>query len=115
MHEHDWRQIEMISLSLRNVAAAELRAIRALYDDHARRDTSGGLTGFTVIHVRTHLGRPLPGTLPRQQLLDVLPAADHDYRGVGFTGSDGVVAGSLAAAYGTVQLYGISDGDHGLS
>lgn len=112
MHEDDWRQIEMVSLSLLDVAAAELRAIRAVYDNHAQRDASGRLTGFTAIHVRARPERPLPGPLSRQRLTSMLPAPDHEYGGVGFTGTAGVVAGSFAAAYGSVQLYGISDGDH---
>jgi len=42
----------------------------------------------------------------------MFPAADHHYGGVGFTGSPGIVAGSFAAGYGPVTLYGVADGDH---
>jgi hypothetical protein len=102
--EDDWRQIELVSVGLRDVVDAELHAIHAIYAEHGRRNSSGGLVGFAKIHIRTRPDRPLLGPLPRRQLLHMLPAADHHYDGVGFTGSPGVVVGSFAARYGPIQL-----------
>jgi hypothetical protein len=111
VHEDDWRQAEMVSADLRDVVDAELRAIRAIHQDHARRDAAGHLTGFEAIHVRTRPARPLPTPLPRQRMLSLLPPADCQYAGVTFTGSAGAVAGSFAVAVGPVSLYGLADGD----
>jgi hypothetical protein len=110
IHEDDWRQLEMISAGLRDVALAELRAIRAIREEHARRNADGQLAGFDAIHVRAQPARPLPVPLP-QRLLSMLPRADHEYGGVAFTGMPGAAAGSFAAAFGPVQLYGLADGD----
>jgi hypothetical protein len=111
IHEDDWRQIEMVSAGLREVALAELRAIRAIHQTHARRTADGQLAGFDAIHVRAQPSRPLPIPLPRHQLLTMLPPADHEYSGVAFAGTPGAAGGSFAAAFGPVQLYGLADGD----
>jgi hypothetical protein len=111
-HEDDWRQVEMVSRNLLDVVAGELQAIRGVYEGHARRDASGSLIGFEKIHVRTRPDSPLPGPPARRQLQGMFPAADYHYGGVGFTGSPGIVAGSFAAGYGPVTLYGVADGDH---
>lgn len=111
IHEDDWRQVEMISASLREVALAELRAIGAIRETHARRTADGRLTGFDAIHVRVQPSRPLAVPLPRHQLLAMLPPADHEYGGVAFAGTPGAADGSFAAAFGPVQLYGLADGD----
>jgi hypothetical protein len=109
--EDDWRQIEMVSRTLRDVARAELRAIRAIHEHHARRGSDGRLAGFETVHIRTDPLRPLPAPASLRQLLELLPAPDHRYDGVGFTGSAGAVAGSFAAAYGPLQIYGVAAGD----
>jgi hypothetical protein len=111
MHEDDWRQIEMVSEALHDVVGAELRAIREIYEHHARRDTHRKLVGFERIHVRAQPGRPLPGPVSLRRLLGLFPAPDHRYGGVGFTTSSGAVAGSFAGIYGPIQLYGVADGD----
>jgi hypothetical protein len=111
IHEDDWRQVEMVSAALRDVVLAELRAIRVIHDEHARHDADGRLAGFDAVHVRAQPTRPLPVPLPLRQLLSMLPPADHEYGGVAFTGMPGTAAGSFAAAFGPVQLYGLADGD----
>ena len=111
IHEDDWRQIEMVSVSLREVALAELRAIRVIHQRHARRTADGLLAGFDAIHVRAQPSRPLPAPLPRHQLLVMLPPADLEYGGVAFAGRPGAVDSSSAAAFGPVQIYGLADGD----
>lgn len=111
MHEDDWRQTEMVSADQRDVVLAELRAIRAIHDEHARRNADGQLTGFDAIHVRAQPARPLSIAVPRQQLLSLLPPADHEYGSVAFTGNPGAAAGSFAAAFGPVELYGLAEGD----
>lgn len=111
IHEDDWRQVEMVSAGLREVALAELRAIKQIHQTHARHTAAGQLQGFDAIHVRVQPARPLPAGLPRQQLLTMLPPADHDYGGVAFAGTPGAAGSSFAAAFGPVQLYGLADDD----
>jgi hypothetical protein len=111
IHEDDWRQIEMVSAGLRDVVLAELRAIRSIHDEHARRNADGRLAGFDAVHIRQRPARPLSIPLARNQLLSMLPPADSEYGGVAFTGMPGVAAGSFAAAFGQVQLYGLADGN----
>jgi hypothetical protein len=106
IHEDDWRQVEMVSADLSKVVDAQLRSIRVIYQEHARRDTDGRVTGFDDIHVRSDPVRPLPIPLPRGQLLSMLPSADREHPGVAFIGTAGVVVGSFAIGVGGVGIYG---------
>lgn len=46
IQEDDWRQVELVSADLGEVIAAQLRAIREISQEHARRDADGRLIGF---------------------------------------------------------------------
>lgn len=111
IHEDDWRQVEVIAGSLSGVIQSELRAIRAVYEEGARRASDGAIIGFSDIHVRSQPARPLPEPLSLRQVLSMLPPPSRQYAGVAFKGTAGVAVGSFAAAFGRVNLYGLADGD----
>jgi hypothetical protein len=111
IHEDDWRQVEMIAGSLSGVIQSELRAIRMIYDESARRGADGGIIGFGAIHVRSQPARPLPGLLSLRRVLGMLPQPSRQYAGVAFKGTAGAAVGSFAVAFGPVSLYGLADGD----
>jgi hypothetical protein len=111
IHEDDWRQVEMIAGSLSGVIQSELRAIRAIYEESARRASHGGIIGFSDIHIRVQPVRPLPEPPSLRQVLSMLPQPSRQYAGVAFKGTAGVAVGSFAAAFGRVNLYGLADGD----
>jgi hypothetical protein len=111
IHEDDWRQVEMVAGSLSGVIQSELRAIQAIYQERAHRASHGGIIGFSDIHVRSQPVRPLPEPLSLRRVLGMLPRPSRQYAGVAFKGTAGVAAGSFAAAFGRVNLYGLADGD----
>lgn len=111
IHQDDWRQVEMIAGSLRGVIQSEVGAIRAIYDERARRASDGGIIGFSDIHVRSQPVRPLPEPPSLRRVLSMLPQPSRQYAGVAFAGTAGIAVGSFAAAFGGVNLYGLADGD----
>jgi hypothetical protein len=111
IHEDDWRQVELVANSLSGVIESELGAIRAIYDEHARRDSDGGILGFDAIRARSHPATPLPESLSLRRVLSMLPQPSRQYDGVAFEGTTGMAANSFAAAFGPVNLYGLADGD----
>lgn len=111
IHEDDWRQVEAIAGSLGDMVQSELRAIRAVYEEHARRAGYGGLIGFDAIHVRSQPARPLPDPPSLRRVLSMLPRPSRHYSGVAFKGADGIAVGSFAVASAGVNVYGLADGD----
>jgi hypothetical protein len=106
IHEDDWRQLELVSVGVAEVVNAELRAVRAVYDNHAVRDADGRVVGFKAIHVRTQPTAPLGAAVQVSEVLTSLPRAM-----VGFRGQPGAVAGSFAGQAGRVLVYGLAVGD----
>lgn len=111
IHEDDWRQVEAIAGSLGDMVQSELRAIRLVCEEHARRAGDGGLIGFDTIHVRSQPARPLPDPLPLRRVLSMLPRPSRQYAGVAFKGAAGVALGSFAVAFAGLNVYGVADGD----
>jgi hypothetical protein len=111
IHEDDWRQVEMIAGSLSGVIQSELRAIRAIYEESARRSSDGAIIGFGSVHVRSQPARPLPDPLSLRRVLSMLPQPGRQYAGVAFKGTTGAAVGSFAMAFGSVSLYGLANGD----
>jgi hypothetical protein len=101
----------MVAGGLSSVIDSELHAIRVIYDEHARRASSGTITGFGAIHVRSQPARPLPDPLSLRQVLRTLPQPERQYDGVAFNGATGVAVGSFAVSFGPVSLYGLAEGD----
>src|SRR6266545_4985045 len=62
MLEDDWRQVEMAHADLTDVVEAQLRAIRAIYDEHTHRGEDGRAYGFDAIHVRSEPTDPRPAS-----------------------------------------------------
>jgi hypothetical protein len=85
----------MVAGGLSSVIDSELHAIRVIYDEHARRASSGTITGFGAIHVRSQPARPLPDPLSLRQVLRTLPQPERQYDGVAFNGATGVAVGSF--------------------
>jgi len=111
MLEDDWRQVEMAHADLTDVVEAQLRAIRAIYDEHTHRGEDGRAYGFDAIHVRSEPTDPLPEPVSLRRLLSLLPPTDLALSGVGFRGQAGVVPGSFAVTVAPVVLYGLADDD----
>lgn len=92
LHEDDWRQCELVAVTLQGAVEEELRAIERIHTQH--REASG----FNALHVRKGVPRPLEGTWSTlQELRDALGGATQWLEGVSFMGVAGVVEGSFAA------------------
>lgn len=111
IHEDDWRQVEMVAGTLSDMIQSELRAIRSIYEEHARRAGDGGIIGFDSIHARSQPVRPLPDPLPVRQMLGMLPQPAPQYAGVTFGHPTGLAVNSFAMGFGPVSLYGLAEGD----
>ena len=60
--EDDWRQVELVSASLRAAVDEEIRAIAAIHEAHRRGP------GFDELHVRSRIEHPLGGGLAADAL-----------------------------------------------
>lgn len=109
LHEDDWRQVELVSRGLAPAVETELDAIRRVYTRHGHRGADDRIVAFREIHVRSITSIAYPLSWPR--LRDLLPAADHEYAGVQFSGSTGLVVGSFALGFGPLTCYGILEED----
>lgn len=97
MHEDDWRQRELVALSLEPEVALELDEIRAVYEQHRKG------AGFTHLHVRARVPEPLPGiSLTLDQLRAALGGASIRPVVVG----DATVRDGFAIPRGAGYLYG---------
>ena len=56
LHEDDWRQVEFVSIVLRDDIEADLASVREIYEQHRKGP------GFDQIHVRKRITQPLKGT-----------------------------------------------------
>ena len=110
LHEDDWRQLELVSIDLADVVAAELAAVRRVYDVHAVTGADGGLAGFRDLHVRRRPEAPLIPPLPVTTIRQMLPA-HQTFAGVGFGGGPETAVDSFAFGYGPINVYGLAAGD----
>jgi hypothetical protein len=101
--EDDWRQVELVHTSLTEVVAAQLDAVRAVYEDEAE-----GL-GFRNIHVRTEPAAPLPGAVSLERLLRLVGGTPLGR--IGFVTSPGAVADSFCVGLQSFILYGRAEAD----
>lgn len=108
MHEDDWRQTELVSQRFTDQVRSELRAVRQITERHSRVLGEGGrrMRVFSQIHVRRQPAEPLAEALPYRRLLELLPAADRTYPGVGRRDAPGRIADSFALALGPLTVYG---------
>lgn len=71
LHEDDWRQVEMVSLTHAAAISAELADIQAILTGHA-----GPRGGWKKLHVRDRITSPLPASLTWKHLLSRLGRTD---------------------------------------
>ncbi|MFJ8041290.1 hypothetical protein ACIRBX_12375 [Kitasatospora sp. NPDC096147] len=109
IHEDDWRQVELIERRQLAGVEAELRAVRRIWAENARRLGSGGEErwGFTELHQRRGPAEPLVGALTLERLYALLPVS-RTYEGVALRQEQGRVADSFAVEVGSAVLYGRS-------
>ncbi len=68
LHEDDWRQMEFISSEYSDTIGIELRSIMAIYQQHQKQG------GFSQLHVRKAIPRPLNVSITLEKLKQYLPA-----------------------------------------
>jgi hypothetical protein len=90
VHEDDWRQRELVSLSFREQIAAEFEAIKQIYD--TQREASG----FRNVHIRRAISAPLEGTRITLRDLTHELGAQHRYSGAAFNHVAAVIRGGFA-------------------
>ncbi len=93
MHEDDWRQVEMISLTMSTAIANELNGIREIYE-HKR--TADG--GFTAMHLRAPIIALPSKSLSVEQIQTEL-GHQTSYGGITYFISGGMAAGVVKDAY----------------
>jgi hypothetical protein len=103
LHEDDWRQVELVSLTHKATIEAELRAIHRIHTEERQG------YAFSEMHVREAIRTPLDGTpLLLTTLRGALGETAAWLEGVAFTRLPGVVAGGFAVKLPSgVTLYGV--------
>lgn len=67
LHEDDWRQMEFVSNSHSDTIGVEIRSIMSIYQQHQQS------AGFSQLHVRKAIPRPLNRSIKPDQLQQYLP------------------------------------------
>jgi hypothetical protein len=104
LHEDDWRQIEFLSTSYRNVIDTDLTQIMHIYRDASVN--TGRFVAFKHIHLRQQLNAPLQEEILLNQLEGIFPSVSYRYEGVAYQQSDGLIEGGFAFKVATTLFYG---------
>ena len=112
IHEDYWRQIEFASLSYQDDIEAEMNEIALVVRDHS--DNKRGIMGFTKIHIRKRICRPMARPFQFDSLLSIMPEESRQYIGIGFGGTgsmeaDGLIENGFAFQVGPVTVFGLCD------
>jgi hypothetical protein len=100
IHEDDWRQTELIHLSLSAEIDEELADVARIYSEHRQGEF------FNQIHVRRRIPAPLAAARIQSLSLSIPGAAPYD--GLALYGVAGVVAGGWATKLAsTADLFGV--------
>jgi hypothetical protein len=103
LHEHDWRQRELVSSSHADLVRDELADIRAVLAE--RRE--GG--GFPRVHGRTRITDPLSDRPLTLAAVEALLPVEERYAAVGFARHRGTVRGGFAWKSGELVVWGVTD------
>ena len=91
LHEDDWRQLELVAITLQEPTETALRAIQRIYKEHRQSDA-----GFDALHIREEVPSPLEGTwLILPDLRSALGEAVTWLEGVSFRGAAGLIEGGF--------------------
>lgn len=103
MHEDDWRQIELVALTLEASIENDLRDVARIHQKHRQS------AGFDAIHIRKEVPSPLQGTwLTLDELRSYLGKTASWFDGVSFQGVAGLVAGGFAVKLASgLTVYGL--------
>lgn len=103
LHEDDWRQIELVALTLQSSIEVDLRAIERIHTQHRKNP------GFDAIYIRKEVPLPLHGTwITLANLRSSLGETATWLEGLSFRGVAGLVAGGFAAKLPSgLMLYGV--------
>jgi len=105
IHEDDWRQIELVSVTHAAALDAELAAIREVISER------GDLPGYRRLHVRERIPQPLaPARVPLDDVAIALGSPPR--RDVAVADRGSVVAGGFAFAAGDGAIYGRAEHEH---
>ncbi|MFY0568712.1 hypothetical protein ACN28E_33500 [Archangium lansingense] len=103
LREDDWRQVELVTLSLQPTIATVFAAIERIYTEHRKS------SGFDELHIRKEMPAPLEGTsLTLADLRGAMGETAKWLDGVSFRGVAGLVEGSFAVGLPSgPALYGL--------
>lgn len=106
LHEDDWRQVELVAITLESSIETDLRAIARIHQKHRKGP------GFDTLHVRKAVPAPLEGTwLTLLDLRSTLGERASWFEGLAFRGVAGLVAGGFAVKLPSgLTLYGTQKG-----
>jgi hypothetical protein len=107
LHEDDWRQVELVAVTLLDEARACLAKIERV---HAEERTPGG--AFKKLHVRSELAAPITrGALRLATLQSAFSSGVTAYDGLAYRGVAGLVEGGFAfKTGGGLAVYGVEAG-----
>jgi hypothetical protein len=100
LHEDDWRQVEFISESHLESANTELRAIMSIYQNHQEE------AGFSKLHIRKAIKRPLNTTLTIDKIKQYLPSDVKDASAVVFAQDENRIDDVFALNISPLVIYG---------
>jgi hypothetical protein len=106
IHEDDWRQVEWVSASAGDAIAAELEAVRRIYDQERQG------VGFKKLHLRRAIPVPLAGrSFSLADLRSALGPAATWLAGFAYLGVAGVVDSSFAVRLiSSIEIFGLAPG-----
>ncbi|PTL78310.1 hypothetical protein [Vitiosangium sp. GDMCC 1.1324] len=106
LHEDDWRQVELVALTLESSIETDLRAIAQIHQKHREGP------GFNALHIREAVPAPMEGTwLTLLELRSTLGESASWFEGLAFRGVAGLVAGGFAVKLPSgLTLYGTQKG-----
>jgi hypothetical protein len=100
----------LASLSYQDDIGAEMNEIALIYRDHVNNNK--GIIGFTKIHIRKRIPRPISQLFQFDSLLSKMPKESRQYIGIGYGGAgsteaDGLIENGFAFQAGPVTVYGL--------
>ena len=100
LHEDDWRQMEFVSTSHMETINIEIRAIMAIYQNHQVE------AGFSKVHVRKAIPKPLKSSLNLKKLKQYMPEYVQEASAVVFEQDENRLEAVFALNISPLALYG---------
>jgi len=104
LHEDDWRQIEFVSHSYREVIGLQFSEINRIFNEQSI--DNGEFLSFRELYIRKEISKPIQYHLTLKELSAALPESVFRYDGVAYIQVDGLIGGGFAFDVESLIVYG---------